>query len=216
MEAVKQKKGGDGMNALLTLLMAALMMVCAANVQPAVTGTAEEDGLREHIYWAERENYGSAPDEPAEEMTVPVPVESVHGYTVWVDEAWFVRGSFAGTEHDYFYAAGSDPDAPDASVLIVPADVAWEDVRDFLAEAVAMYPPESLSVEEQYDIPVRDGSVRLEYFTRAAEEDGTVYRFYAVKAPQGLLCVTATYPETDVCGYAEEIDRMIQSIEFAE
>ena len=91
-------------------------------------------------------------------------------------------------------------------MLIVPSDVAWEDAESFLGEAVAMYPEESITAVETVS-----GSV--EYMTRAATEQGMAYRFYAVKAPEGLLCITAVCAEGNT-SFEGVFRDMIESIAF--
>ena len=129
------------------------------------------------------------------------------GFTMTYNEAIVKPAAFAGTEHDYFVPVGTaEGESPAASLLIVPNEVAWEEAESFLGEAVAMYPEESVTVAET-------GSGDVEYMTRAASEQGVTYRFYAVKAPEGLLCVTAVYPDGNA-SFEGVFRNMIESIAF--
>lgn len=134
---------------------------------------------------------------------------SQYGYTIWMDDRMKPRDD-VDSGYDYFYVP-TDDGAPTVSMYIVDSEVPIEEADAFILEATATYPQEN--VGEVKHVILESG---LEYFSQDAVEEGAVYRFYAVKGPEYLLCITGIFPEEDVDGYGERFDQMVQSIEFAE
>jgi hypothetical protein len=124
------------------------------------------------------------------------------GFTLRYDESLMRPTVFADTEHDYFVSVAQVGGTSAASLLMVKSDVAWDQAEGYLAEAVSMF-------EQTNDAQLVEGDVT--YMTRTAVEAGMVYRYYAVKAGDGMICCTALFPENDA-SFADIFNDMIESM----
>lgn len=136
---------------------------------------------------------------------------SLNGFVLWVDADHFWPRSVYGGENDEFIdtAAALSGAEQTVSVLMVPTEVANAEAETFIGEAVALYPPENVSEKEHVILP--NG---LEYYVQQAVEEGIVYRFYAVKGPETLVCVTAGFPEAQADEYVTRVNALVNSMEF--
>lgn len=133
------------------------------------------------------------------------------GYALWVDADHFWPMNMNGGENDEFADTASALGGEEASVyvIMVPTEVPAGEGETFIQEATALYPPEDVTEVEYVLLPTG-----LEYYVQQATEEGMVYRFYAVKGPEYLVCVTATFPEAEADEYVTRVNAMVNTIEF--
>ena len=146
-----------------------------------------------------------------EETLIESKYVSQNGYAMWIDADHFWPASVYGGDNDEFVdtASALRGDERSVTVLMVPTEVPSGEAESFIGEAVAMYPPENVSELAKVVLPSG-----LEYCVQQAVEEGIVYRFYAIKGPEYLVCVTAGFPEAVMDEYVTRVDAMINTVEF--
>lgn len=133
------------------------------------------------------------------------------GYALWVDADHFWPMNMNGGGNDEFADTASALGGEEASVyvIMVPTEVPADEGETFILEATALYPPENVTEVEHVLLPTG-----LEYCVQQAVEEGMAYRFYAVKGPEYLICVTATFPEAEADEYVTRVNAMVNTMEF--
>ena len=136
---------------------------------------------------------------------------SENGFVLWVDADHFWPLNMNGGGNDEFVdtAAALDGEERAVYIIMVDSEVPNAEAESFIGEAVAMYPPEDVTEAASVLLPTG-----LEYVVQQAVEEGTVYRFYAIKGPEHLVCVTAGFPEAQADEYITRVDALINSMEF--
>lgn len=136
---------------------------------------------------------------------------SQSGFVLWVDADHFWPMNMNGGGNDEFVdtAAALSGEEADVYVVMVGTEVPAGEGETFIQEATALYPPENVSEVEH--VLLLSG---LEYHVQQAVEEGTVYRFYAVKGPEYLVCVTAAFPEEKAGEYVTRVNAMVNTMEF--
>lgn len=184
------------MKRVLAILLVLLLTLCAA----------QAEGMDELL--RERKLIING----VEETVTETKYISMNGFSLWVDpEHFWPTNAFGGVTDEFVDVDAALGEAERmVTVLMVPAEVPHDQAEPFLGEAVALYPPENVTDAERVILPSG-----LEYYVRQAVEEGVVYRFYAVLAPEHLVCVTAGFPEAMAEEYTTRVNAMINSIEFA-
>lgn len=184
------------MKKFVLIMLALMLTVCAAQAQNM------DDLLRERKLVVNG----------VEEMLTESKYVGQSGYSLWVDVDHFWPTIMSGGTNDEFVNTSSvlGDEERLVNVIMVSTEVPNAEMETFIGEAVALYPPENVTEAQTVVLPTG-----LEYCVQQAVEEGIVYRFYAVKGPEYLLCVTAGFPEAMAEEYIVRVDAMVNSIEFA-
>ena len=189
------------MKKVISFVLAALMLLsvfaAAEGIQPATrTSTITIEGVEEEI--TETQYISDA------------------GYSVWYQPELYKLDIPDGQAH--FFAIDSTPEGEEpglltsgAYLLIVPADIAYEDAEAFLMEATGGFDPSAAVISAATSETLENG---VEIKSLTVTEDTTFYGFYIVTNGEKVLCISTICPIEAVEGWGARFDHMVKTIEF--
>jgi len=189
------------MKKVISFVLAALMLLsvfaAAEGIQPATrTSTITIEGVEEEI--TETQYISDA------------------GYSVWYQPELYKLDTPDGQAH--FFAIDSTPEGEEpglltsgAYLLIVPADIAYEDAEAFLMEATGGFDPETAMVSDIVTETFEDGT---EIKNICVLEGDIAYSYCIYTDGETILCITAVCPLEAIEGWGARLDHILHTIEF--
>ncbi len=139
-------------------------------------------------------------------LDIPEAMYQGEGWSLWYPSE-LIKPQTIYTKEGF---APVDEARSDVSMIVTLSDVASEDVPDLLTEAMGGY--EGIHAASEQVEFVTDNNMIVRWFE--TEQGGTINRYYAVWALEGLddvYCITASFPVADVESYGAAFDRMVES-----